>query len=167
VAIPPAAGFDSPLSALALAALAAFPSYSAILSRARTRLDDSLDVVAAHGLGGTVGAILTGVLAEKAWNGTANGLLFGDVRQFLVQLLAVVVTVVFSGVGTFLLLKVVNVVIPIKVGARDEGLGLDVTQHGEEAYTSGEGAILILPDASRSAVDGVLAAGPVPEGGRA
>ena len=97
VAVTPAAGFVSPLSALALGAVAAFPSYFAILYRARTRLDDSLDVVAAHGLGGTVGALLTGVLAEKAWNGTADGLLFGNVRQFFVQLLAVAVTIAFSG----------------------------------------------------------------------
>ena len=167
VAVTPAAGFISPLSALALGALAAFPSYFAILYRARTRLDDSLDVVAAHGLGGTVGAILTGVLAEKAWNGTADGLLFGNVRQFFVQVLAVLVTIAYSGVGTFLLLKLVNVMIPLKVGPRDEGMGLDVSQHGEEAYTSGEGAILILPGMSRSTVEPLLAGEQVPEGGRA
>ncbi len=144
VAVTPAAGFVSPLSALALGALSAFPSYFAILWRARTRLDDSLDVVAAHGLGGTVGALLTGVLAEKAWNGTADGLLFGNPRQLLVQALAVLVTIAFSAAGTFVLLKLVNLVVPIKASAREEGLGLDVSQHGEEAYGSGEGAILVL-----------------------
>lgn len=167
VAVTPAAGFVSPLSALALGALAAFPSYFAILYRARTRLDDSLDVVAAHGLGGTVGALLTGVFAEKAWNGTADGLLFGNVRQFAIQLLAVLVTIAFSGIGTFLLLKLVNLMIPLKVAPRDEGLGLDVSQHGEEAYTSGEGAILILPGASRSTAEPLLVGEPVTEGGRA
>ncbi len=166
VAVTPAAGFVSPLSALALGAVAAFPSYFAILYRARTRLDDSLDVVAAHGLGGTVGALLTGVLAEKAWNGTADGLLFGNVRQALVQILAVLVTIVFSAAGTWALLKVISLVIPIKVGARDEGLGLDVSQHGEEAYTSGEGAILVLPGADRVAAGPLIATEPVPEGGR-
>ncbi|HEX7529482.1 MAG TPA: ammonium transporter [Thermoanaerobaculia bacterium] len=145
VAVTPAAGFVSPLSALALGAVCAFPSYYAILWRARTRLDDSLDVVAAHGLGGTMGALLTGVLAEKAWNGTADGLLFGNPRQLLVQVLAVLVTLAYSAAGTFVLLKLVNLLVPIKVGARDEGLGLDVSQHGEEAYGSGEGAILVLP----------------------
>jgi Amt family ammonium transporter len=144
VAVTPAAGFVSPLSALALGAVAAFPSYFAILWRARTRLDDSLDVVAAHGLGGTVGALLTGVLAEKAWNGTADGLLFGNPRQLLVQALAVLVTIAFSAAGTFVLLKLVNLVVPIKASAREEGLGLDVSQHGEEAYSTGEGAILVL-----------------------
>ncbi|HUM03635.1 MAG TPA: ammonium transporter [Thermoanaerobaculia bacterium] len=165
VAVTPAAGFVSPLSALVLGALAAFPSYFAILYRSRTRLDDSLDVVAAHGIGGTVGALLTGVLAEKAWNGVSDGLLFGNVRQFLVQVLAVLVTIVFSGAGTFVLLKLVNLLIPIKVGPREEGLGLDVSQHGEEAYSSGEGAILILPSANRQATVPLGAAEPVPEGG--
>jgi len=164
VAVTPAAGFVSPLSALALGAVSAFPSYFAILWRARTRLDDSLDVVAAHGLGGTVGALLTGVLAEKAWNGTADGLLFGNPRQLLVQVLAVLVTLVFSAAGTFVLLKVVNVVVPIKVKAREEGLGLDVSQHGEEAYGSGEGAILVLPGTTASVA--VPFAEPAAEGGR-
>jgi Amt family ammonium transporter len=167
VAVTPAAGFVSPLSALALGAIAAVPSYFAILFRARTRLDDSLDVVAAHGLGGTVGALLTGVFAEKAWNGVADGLLLGNVRQFLVQLLAVLVTIVFSGAGTYVLLRLVSLVTPIKVNARDEGLGLDVSQHGEEAYSSGEGAILVLPGMSRSSNLPVPSAEPVPEGGRA
>ena len=166
VAVTPAAGFVSPLSALALGALAAVPSYFAILFRARTRLDDSLDVVAAHGVGGTVGALLTGVFAEKAWNGTADGLLFGNGRQFLVQLLAVVVTIVFSGAATYVLLKAVNLAVPIKVGPREEGLGLDVSQHGEEAYSSGEGAILVLPGVSRQDALPIGASEPIPEGGR-
>jgi Amt family ammonium transporter len=165
VAVTPAAGFVSPLSALALGAFSAFPSYFAILFRARTRLDDSLDVVAAHGVGGTVGALLTGVLAEKAWNGTADGLLFGNVRQFLVQVLAVLVTIAFSGAATWALLKVIKLVVPIKVGPREEGLGLDVSQHGEEAYSSGEGAILVLPGTNRQATLPLSTAEPVPEGG--
>ena len=148
VAITPAAGFVSPISALLLGALAAFPSYFALLWRARTRLDDSLDVVAAHGLGGTVGALLTGVLAEKAWNGgAANGAFFGEPRRVLVQLAAVAAVIVFSAGGTFAVLKLVGLFAPLRAGERDEGLGLDVTQHGEEAYTRGEGAILVLPDA--------------------
>ena len=89
VAVTPAAGFVSPLGAIALGALAAFPSYYGLLWRARTRLDDSLDVVAAHGVGGTVGALLTGVLASKAWNGATDGLLFGNPRQLVIQAVAV------------------------------------------------------------------------------
>ena len=99
VAITPAAGFVSPVLAVVLGALAAFPSYFAILYRVRTRLDDSLDVVAAHGLGGIVGALLTGVFAQKAWNGTADGLLFGNPASSSSKLIAVLATLVFSGIG--------------------------------------------------------------------
>ncbi|MGE5715838.1 MAG: ammonium transporter [Acidobacteriota bacterium] len=165
VAVTPASGFVSPIAALALGSIAAFPSYFAILWRARTRLDDSLDVVAAHGLGGTVGALLTGVFAQKTWNGTADGLLFGNPRQFFVQLLAVLVTIVFSAGATFVLLKLVNLAVPLKVGTREEGLGLDVSQHGEEAYGSGEGAILVLPDARLSVAVPIAGAEPAAEGG--
>ena len=145
VAVTPAAGFVSPISALIIGALAAAPSYFALLWRARTRLDDSLDVVAAHGVGGTVGALLTGVFAEKSWNGVADGLLFGNPRQAAVQLVAVAATMIFSGVATLGILKFTSLVSTLRVELRDEGLGLDVSQHGEEAYTRGEGAILVLP----------------------
>ena len=140
----PAAGLVSPVSALALGAVAALPSYFAIVWRARTRLDDSLDVVAAHGLGGLVGALLTGVLAQASWGSPANGLLFGNPRQLLVQAIACLVSVVWSGGVTFLLLKAIGVVHPLRANRGEEGLGLDVSQHGEEAYTSGEGALLLL-----------------------
>jgi Amt family ammonium transporter len=146
VAITPAAGFVSPLSAILLGAVSALPSYYGLLFRARTRLDDSLDVVAAHGLGGTVGALLTGVLAQKAWNGVADGLVFGNPRQLAIQALAVVVTILYSGLVTFGLLKLVGLFVPIRAEVRDEGLGLDVSQHGEEAYARGEGAVLLLPE---------------------
>jgi Amt family ammonium transporter len=147
VAVTPAAGFVSPLSALLLGAVAAFPSYYALLWRARTRLDDSLDVIAAHGVGGTVGALLTGVLAQKAWNGASDGLLFGNPRQLLVQTVGVGAVFLSSAGMTWGLLKIVALVAPLRAAAREEGLGLDVTQHGEEAYARGEGAILVLPDA--------------------
>jgi len=150
VAITPAAGFVSPMSALVLGALAAFPSYYGLLFRVRTRLDDSLDVTAAHGVGGTVGAILTGVFAQKAWNGSTDGLLFGNPGQVVIQILAVLSTIVYSGLGTFVLLKVVGALMPLKASASEEGLGMDISQHGEEAYGSGEGAILILPDRESS-----------------
>jgi Amt family ammonium transporter len=146
VAVTPAAGFVSPISAMLLGAVAAVPSYFALLWRARTRVDDSLDVVAAHGVGGTVGALLTGVLAQKSWNGVGDGLLFGNPRQLLVQTAAVLATIAFSAAGTFAIVKLLGTVGRIRATARDEGLGLDVTQHGEEAYSRGEGAILVLPD---------------------
>jgi len=150
VAITPAAGFVSPLSAILLGGIAAFPSYFALLWRARTRLDDSLDVVAAHGLGGTVGALLTGVLAQKTWSGVSDGLLFGNPRQLAVQALCVLAVAAYSGAATFGLLKLLAAFVPLRASAKDEGLGLDVTQHGEEAYTRGEGAILVLHDAPAS-----------------
>jgi Amt family ammonium transporter len=166
VAITPAAGFVSPLGALALGAFAALPSYFALVARARTGLDDSLDVVAAHGVGGTVGALLTGVLASKAWNGTADGLLHGNPAQLGVQALGVLAAIVYSALASYLLLKLIGLVTPLKAATRDEGLGLDVSQHGEEAYADDEGAILILqrPDTARENAPALAAA--AVEGGR-
>jgi ammonium transporter, Amt family len=150
VAVTPAAGLVSPMSALLLGAVAALPSYFALLWRAGTRLDDSLDVVAAHGVGGTVGALATGVLAQKSWNGVADGLLFGNPRQLAIQAAGVLATIAFSAAGTFAIVKLLALFGVVRASARDEGLGLDVTQHGEEAYSRGEGAILVLPDAGGS-----------------
>lgn len=148
VAITPAAGFVSPLSAIVIGGIAAPASYFAILWRAGTRLDDSLDVVAAHGVGGTVGALLTGVFAEKSWNGVADGALFGNMRQLGVQGVAVVATIVYSVVGTLVILKVIALAFNLRATTKEEGVGLDVTQHGEEAYSRGEGAILVHADRS-------------------
>jgi len=134
VAITPAAGFISPMNGLLLGAIAAVPSYIALIIRAKTSLDDSLDVVAAHGVGGTVGALLTGVFAEKSINGVFDGLIAGNPGQVGIQAAAVVTAIVYSGVVSFILLKVINIVIPIRADASDEGSGLDLTQHGEEAY---------------------------------
>jgi len=148
VAITPAAGFISPASALVLGALAAFPSYFAIVVRSRTRLDDSLDVFAGHGIGGITGALLTGVFASKAWNPAGNdGLLAGNAGQLATQALGVVSSIVYAAVGTFVILKLMGLVTALRTVPRAEGLGLDVTQHGEEAYTNGEGSILVIPDA--------------------
>ena len=139
VAITPAAGFVGPMSAITLGALAAFPSYFGLLWRAKTNLDDSLDVVAAHGLGGTVGALLTGVFAQKAFNGVADGLLFGNPGQLGIQAVAVLSAIVYSGVMSFVLLKLVGLVFPLRASDSDEAFGLDVTLHGEEAYVHAAG----------------------------
>ncbi len=151
VVITPAAGFVSPLSALAMGALGAVPSYFAILWRARTRLDDSLDVLGAHGIGGMSGALLTGVFAEAQWGGT-NGLLFGHPAQLGIQAIGVLATIVYSAAGTFAVLKLVGLVIPLRATIRAEGVGMDITQHGEEAYAEGEGAVLVLHDDAESPV---------------
>jgi len=152
VAITPAAGFVSPLSALVLGAVSAFPSYFFLLWRPKTKLDDSLDVFGAHGIAGITGALLTGLLAEKAWNGVADGLLFGNPMQLAIQALAVAAAVAYSALGTFFLLKLVGLFTPLRASPKEEGLGLDVTQHGEEAYVEGEGAVLVLSEASPPAL---------------
>jgi ammonium transporter, Amt family len=136
VAVTPAAGFIGPMSAIALGAIAAVPSYFGLIIRAKTSLDDSLDVVAAHGVGGTVGALLTGVFAQKALNGVADGALFGNPGQVVIQATAVVAAIVYSGVISFILLKVIGLVIPLRPSADDESTGMDISQHGEEAYST-------------------------------
>jgi Amt family ammonium transporter len=140
VAVTPAAGFVSPMSAIALGAIAAIPSYIGLIIRAKTSLDDSLDVVAAHGVGGTVGALLTGVFADKAINGVQSGLLFGNPGQLGIQAVAILAAIVYSGVLSFVLLKIVGVIIPLRPSRADETVGLDVSMHGEEAYLHAEGA---------------------------
>jgi Amt family ammonium transporter len=134
VAVTPAAGLISPMSAIALGAIAAVPSYFALIIRAKTSLDDSLDVVAAHGVGGTVGALLTGVFAEKSLNGLADGLLFGNPGQLGVQAIAVAAAIVYSGVMSFVLLKVIGLFMSLRATSSEEVSGLDITAHGEEAY---------------------------------
>ncbi len=134
VAVTPAAGYISPMSAIALGAIAAFPSYFGILVRAKTSLDDSLDVVAAHGLGGTVGALLTGVFAQKALNGAFDGALFGNPGQVLIQGAAVLGAMFYSAAGTFVVLKLIGLVMPLRATVSEEAEGLDIASHGEEAY---------------------------------
>lgn len=143
VAITPGCGFVSPLAALAIGALTAVPCQFAIHYRARTRLDDSLDVLGAHGTGGVVGAMLTGVFCSPAWGGP-EGLLDGNVHQFLMQGVGVVATIAYTAVATWGILALIRLVTPLRVSARDEASGVDVGEHGEEGYTDGEGAILVL-----------------------
>ncbi len=145
VAVTPAAGFVGPMSAIALGSIAAVPSYFGLLWRSKSNLDDSLDVVGAHGVGGTVGALLTGVFAQKALNGVADGLLFGNPAQLGIQAAAVAATIVYSGLASFLLLKLVALIVPLRAEETHETAGLDVTLHGEEAYIYGSGARVLVP----------------------
>jgi Amt family ammonium transporter len=140
VAVTPAAGFISPINAIILGAIAAIPSYFGLIFRAKTNLDDSLDVVAAHGLGGTTGALLTGIFAQKSFNGLADGLLYGNPGQFVTQVTAVGATIIYSGILTFVLLKLVGLVFPLTAGETEESEGLDMSMHGEEAYVHGGGS---------------------------
>src|SRR5687768_3579012 len=134
VAVTPAAGFVSPMSSLALGAIAAVPSYLALMIRVKTTLDDSLDVVAAHGVGGTVGALLTGIFAQKSLNGIQDGALFGNPGQILVQAEAILAVAVYSGIASFVLLKLIGLVMPLRASDQEESSGLDISLHGEEAY---------------------------------
>jgi Amt family ammonium transporter len=149
VAITPAAGFISPMNAILLGAIAAVPSYIGLIVRAKTSLDDSLDVVAAHGVGGTVGALLTGVFAQKALNGVADGALYGNPGQLAIQGAAVLAAIAYSGVMSFILLKLISLVLPLRASEVDESEGLDITQHGEEAYlTAGSGSAMMADSGS-------------------
>ncbi|HEY0674070.1 MAG TPA: ammonium transporter [Longimicrobiales bacterium] len=146
VAITPAAGFVSPRSAILLGAIAAVPSYFALQVRSRTALDDSLDVFGAHGVGGIVGALLTGVFATRVWGAPIDGVIAGNAALMLPQLAGVVAAALYSSVMTFVILRVIALVIPLRRDATRERIGLDVIQHGEEAYSHGEGALLVIED---------------------
>jgi len=140
VAVTPAAGFVSPLSAILLGGIAAVPSYFALQMRARSGLDDSLDVVAAHGVGGMVGALLTGVFAQQSLNGVADGLLYGNPGQLGIQAVAVLAAIIYSGGVSFILLKLIGTVLPLRAQESHEMEGLDISQHGEMAYLHAEGS---------------------------
>jgi ammonium transporter, Amt family len=135
VAITPASGFVGPVASIAIGVIAGLVTYLMLLFRnKKTQIDDTLDVWAAHGMGGLTGALLTGIFAEKAINAAGNnGLLFGNPSQLGVQLLAVAVTLTYSFVVTFLLLKLLTP-LGLRVGSKEEEEGLDLAVHGEEGY---------------------------------
>jgi Amt family ammonium transporter len=149
VAITPAAGYISPTWAMLLGAVGALPSYSAILWRPRTRLDETLDVLAAHGLAGFTGIVFIGFFAQLIWNGRANGLLYGHPGQLAWQAIAAVTAPAYAFTATFTILWVMKRFTLLRVTQSEEAIGLDVVAHGEEAYNSGEGAILVVHEASQ------------------
>jgi Amt family ammonium transporter len=151
VGITPAAGYISPIWAMALGAIAAIPSYFLILWRPRTRLDETLDVLAAHGVAGLTGILFIGFVAQESWNGVSDGLFYGNAAQLGDQALAALAAPAYAFGATFLLLKAILLVMPLRATERQEALGMDVVQHGEEAYASGEGAILVAPEAGLEA----------------
>jgi Amt family ammonium transporter len=135
VAVTPAAGYVTPLSALAIGGLAACASYAAIQVRARTKVDDSLDVFACHGTAGIVGALLTGVFATSSVNpAAADGLLYGNPGLLVTQAVAVGATLLFCGAMTFGILRLVALVTPLRVPMGAELGGLDLSEHGEAAH---------------------------------
>jgi Amt family ammonium transporter len=135
VAITPASGYVDASAAIIIGFAAGVTCYGAILLRERLKVDDALDVWAVHGVGGTLGAILTGVFAIAAVNG-ASGLVEGNGSQVLKQLVAVGATWIYSGVATFIILKVVDFFVGLRVGEAEEEAGLDSSQHGEVAWQS-------------------------------
>jgi Amt family ammonium transporter len=160
VAITPASGYVEPMEALAIGIGAGVFCYLAVQLRARIGMDDSLDVIGVHGVGGVWGAIATGLFATAAVSGLpyANGLFHGHAQQVWDQSVGVLVIGAYSFILTFIILKVLDVTIGIRVSEEEEELGLDVTQHGERAYTSDEsgvpfelGPILPAPPAAYTA----------------
>ena len=135
VGITPGAGFVTPLAALVIGAIAGVLCFFACNLKSRLGYDDSLDVVGIHGVGGTAGALLTGVFASPAVNAAGAGLLYGNPGQLWIQFVSVVATMVYCFVVTFILLKIVDATVGLRVNEEDEDIGLDLSQHGENAYT--------------------------------
>lgn len=140
-AVTPAAGFVRPAPALLIGAVAAVVTFYAIRLKNRCGYDDSLDVFAVHGCAGIWGMLATGLFATTAVNSAAaNGLFNGDPMQFLRQVAAILITIAFVGIGTFVIAKVVSLITHgLRASEDDEENGLDVTEHGETAYSSEEG----------------------------
>ena len=135
VAITPAAGFVSPLSALLIGLVAGIICYAAVNMKTRLGYDDSLDVVGVHGIGGTWGCLATGLFASTAVNpGGANGLFFGNPEQLVIQFISVAATWVFAFGGTLVILYVLKAIMGLRVSTEEEVTGLDLSQHGEVAY---------------------------------
>ncbi len=139
VAITPAAGSSGVLGAFAIGFAAAVVCYIMVAYvKNKFTYDDSLDAFGVHGVGGIIGSILTGVFATKAVTGGAQGALYGDWHQLWVQCIATGFTIVFSAVMTFILFKIVDALVGVRVSKEDEAIGLDFSQHGELAYSEEE-----------------------------
>ncbi len=140
VAITPAAGFVGPLAAFVIGGAAGIVCAWAVTWRARRGIDDALDAFGVHGVGGTLGALLTGVFANSWINPSIEGnvglLHGGGLRLLLVQILAIIATAVYTFVVSFLILKLVDWTVGLRVSDEDERTGLDLTQHGESAYSA-------------------------------
>jgi len=136
VCITPASGFVDPSSAIVIGFIGGAVCYSAILLRERLKIDDALDVWAVHGVGGTLGILLTGVFATTAINTyiAKGGLIDGNPHQVLVQLVAIAATWIYSGVATLIILKLVDKLVGLRVEEAEEEAGLDASQHGEVAW---------------------------------
>ena len=136
VAITPASGFVGPMASIAIGLGAGVLCYGAVLWKSRLGYDDALDVVGIHGVGGIWGALATGLFASKAINAAgADGLFYGNPAQLGIQAMAVLISVVFSFVGTFVILKLVDGLMGLRVSEEEERMGLDLSQHEERSYS--------------------------------
>jgi Amt family ammonium transporter len=135
VGITPASGFVDPSSAIIIGFIAGAVCYGAILLRERLKVDDALDVWAVHGVGGTLGILLTGIFATTAVS-ASKGLIDGNPGQVGTQLVAIAATWIYSAVATLIILKVVDFAVGLRVGEAEEEAGLDASQHGEVAWQS-------------------------------
>jgi len=136
VAITPAAGFVGPMSAILIGLGAGVICYLAVLAKPRLGYDDSLDVVGVHCVGGVWGALATGLFASKLVNSAgADGLFYGNPGQLLIQVIAIVVTMVFSFGVSYILFKILDATMGLRVTAEDEVAGLDITEHQETGYS--------------------------------
>jgi Amt family ammonium transporter len=133
VAITPAAGFVTPMGAILVGLGGGVVCYGGVLLKAKFGYDDALDVVGIHGLGGTWGALATGLFAAESIGGV-NGLFYGNPGQLWTQFVSVVATWAFCFIASFILFKVVDGVMGLRVSEEDEISGLDVTQHSEAGY---------------------------------
>lgn len=135
VGITPAAGFVTPVAALLIGSIVAVICFFAVSFKVKLGIDDALDTYPVHGVGGTFGAILTGVFATKAVNaGGADGLLHNNPGQVLTQIIAVVVTYVLAAVGTFIIIKLLEATVGLRPKEEAEFQGMDINEHGEEGY---------------------------------
>jgi ammonium transporter, Amt family len=134
VCITPASGYVDPSSAIVIGFAAGAACYGAILLRERLKIDDALDVWAVHGVGGTLGVLLTGVLAVAAVNAGYSGLIDGNPHQVVVQLVAIAAVWIYSGVATLIILRAVDLAVGLRVEESEEEEGLDSSQHGEVAW---------------------------------
>ena len=136
VGITPAAGFVGPMASLVIGTVVGMLCYFAVVMKGRFGYDDSLDVVGVHGVGGTWGALATGLFASNAINlAGSNGLLYGNPSLLLTQTLAILVVIAYSFVTSAVLLKLIGLCCPLRVSGENEEAGLDITQHGEVGYT--------------------------------
>ena len=136
VAITPAAGFVSPMSSIVIGAFGGIVSFVGIyFLKKKFGYDDALDAFGCHGLAGTWGALATGIFASKSINPAgADGLIYGNVHLFVVQVISVIVTYAFAAIMTLIILKVIGLFTSLRVSAQEEIDGLDVSLHGESAY---------------------------------